>query len=147
MTYAKLTASILLPFLSLIFVSGDFEASADDNTLVIIANKSIKANSISALELKRIFQKDVERINTVKVIPIHARKNTALRNEFNKKILNVSISEEETLWKKKMVKTGKLPPKELSNTVKAVTLVRDSIGYAFKSDIRGIGMVKILLTL
>lgn len=123
-------------------------AHAGGNVLVIIANKHFGGDKVSKADVKHVFQKDVERLAGGKAMPIHAKKTSPLRKAFNQKVLGMSVSKEETYWQQKKVKSGKLPPKELANTVSAVSMVRGSIGYAFESDIKGKeDKVKVLLKL
>lgn len=138
---------ILAVGISMLFSTIHRSANAGGQSLVIIANKHLKANSISKSDVLHIFQKDMERISGAKVIPIHAKKTSPLRKMFNQQVLGMSINKEDVFWQQKKVQSGKLPPKELSNTIKAVAMVRGAIGYAFSSDVENNDSVKILLKL
>ena len=139
--------SLVLFTMTLFFCSGDFQATAGSDALVIIANKNVSKNALSKAEVRNIFLKETNRIGSTKVVPIHAKANSPLRKAFNQKILGMSVSKEATYWQQAKVQTGNLPPKEMGNTWKGVLLVPGAVGYAFASEVDDKLPVKIVLKL
>ncbi|MCP4675693.1 MAG: hypothetical protein GY854_09345 [Deltaproteobacteria bacterium] len=139
-----IVVSLVVSAIAMIGPSIPLQAGGDK--IVIIANKSFKGSKMSKADVKRVFQKEKERISGMKVTPIHAKSSSGVRKAFNQKVLGMSVSKEETYWQQIKVQKGKLPPKELGNTLKAVSMVRGSVGYTFLSNLAGKeDSVKVLL--
>jgi hypothetical protein len=116
------------------------------NDILIIANNSISASSISADELKAIFLKKKGSFAGSKVVPINAKSGSALRKAFQSRVVEMDENLEANYWEQQKIKTGLTPPVEFAGTVKAVFSVKGSIGYCLRSEYRE-GVVKVLLVL
>ena len=112
--------------------------------IVVIANKSFTANSLSQSEVKRIFQKTMQRYKGKKVVPIHARKSSPLRAAFTQKVLGMTLADEQSYWQNQMVRSGVTPPPELTNTLRAVYSSKTGVSYCYKKDFNP-AVAKILL--
>ncbi len=120
------------------------ERATGAETIYIIANNSIAAASLSMAEARLIFQKEKTRLGSSAVMPIHARKDSSLRADFAARVLNMSVQEEIGYWEAQKVQSGKQPPAELGDTVKAVFSMKSGISYCYASQYRS-GVAKILL--
>ncbi|MBN2340370.1 MAG: hypothetical protein JXX29_00310 [Deltaproteobacteria bacterium] len=130
---------------TLILQSNAAEAERPDDIL-IIANKSIKTDSISLTDAKRIFLKQKTSLNGERITPIHAKSNSPLRKQFGEKVLGKSPSEEKSYWEDQKIKSGLRPPAELSNTMRAIFSLKNGISYCYRKDFTP-GTAKILLVL
>ncbi len=139
------TASVVLAVVAFT-VSGRAPRADSPNDILIIANNSIAASSISADELKAIFLKKKGSFAGSKVVPINAKSGSALRKAFQQRVVEMDESLEANYWEQQKIKTGLTPPVEFAGTVKAVFSVKGSIGYCLRSEYRE-GVVKVLLVL
>lgn len=123
-------------------------AMADDaKDIVIVANKRVPVDSISLGELREIFLKKRTHWKTgVSAIPIHARKGSPLRKEFQAKVLQMSQAEEEDHWKKQMIRFGFPKPPEFGSPLRAVFRLKGTVSYVYRSDYKE-GVAKILLVI
>jgi hypothetical protein len=122
-------------------------ANADDDALLIIANKAVPENSISVAEVQRIFLKMRSSWPSGgKVIPVNAKPDTPERRAFQEKVLGMDANAELSYWQEQKVKRGATPPPEFSNAQRAVFSLKGGIGYCLKSSYYA-GTTKILLKL
>jgi len=121
------------------------ETAADaPGEFLIIANKSVKVNSISKAQLRQIFMKRQESWpDGSRVVPINAKIGSPLRSSFVKEIIGMSSSEEKYYWEKEKIRSGVKPPPEFGNTIKGVFKLKGSVGYCYRSDFIE-GVVKII---
>ena len=131
-------AAVLLAF------SAAPDRATGSDTIYIIANNSIAAASLSTAEVRLIFQKEKTRLGGSAIMPIHARKDSTLRKDFAARVLNMSVQEEIGYWEAQKVQSGKQPPAELGDTVKAVFSMKAGISYCYASSYTP-GIAKILL--
>ncbi len=117
--------------------------SPDD--ILVIANKAVKAGSLSAADVRRLFLKESDRAGGAQVIVINS-KNAALRDAFRAKALKMSASEEEKYWQDQKVRSGLSKPSAFANSIKAVFSVKKGIGYCFRKDYKD-GLAKVVLAL
>lgn len=118
--------------------------SPDD--ILIIANKSIDADTITLIDTKRIFLMQKKTLNGKFVTPINAKKNSPLRKQFAQKVLGKTIAEESSYWENQKVKSGQRPPASLSNTIRAIFSLKNGISYCYRKDFNS-ATAKILLVL
>ena len=114
---------------------------------LIIANKSVKVNSISKVQLRQIFMKrQGSWPDGSRVVPINAKDGSPLRSSFVKEIIGMSSNEEKYYWEKEKIRSGVKPPPEFGNTLKAVFRIKDSVGYVFRRDYAsGIGRIVLIV--
>lgn len=112
--------------------------------ILIIANKNAPIDTISEEDIQAIFLR-IRRVigSGSTVVPVNARRNTPLREEFRKRILQLSPEKEGRYWEDKKISLGLTAPPEFSNPLKAVFKLRNSIGYIFRSEYRE-GVVKVI---
>ena len=124
-------ATLLLILFSLPISSPRAESQDD---ILIVANRSLKIDTISKEELKAIFLKKRSLWSTgEKAIPIHS-KNVKLREQFLLNVLNLNIDSEETYWQNEKIRSGDTPPPVIHNTLKAVFKLRGSVSYVYRSQ-------------
>jgi len=140
-----MTAFIVLSALGILAGQGVAQAEKPDDIL-IVANKSLKAGSISIADAKRIFLKEKADLNGERITPVNARSGSALRNAFAVKVLGMSGAEETGYWEDQKIKTGTHKPTELADTVKAVFSLKNGISYCYRKDFNP-AVAKILLAL
>ena len=114
--------------------------------ILVIANKSLTAKSISESEIRDVFLKKKESWHTgLPAIPVHA-KNATLRNDFCQRLLKMNRSEETRYWQQYQIKTGKSQPGSFGNTLKAVYSLKGAVSYIYRSQYRE-GAANVLLVL
>lgn len=118
-------------------------AAESPSDILIIANSSLKASSISKAEAREIFLKTRNSLKGKKTTPVHAKMGSALRKAFAKKVLGLSPDDERQYWEKQKIMSGKTPPAEFSNTTRAVFKLRNSISYVYRKDYKDV--TKVLL--
>ena len=97
------------------------QGNADNDPLLIIANKSVAQNTITQEEVRFIFLK--ERANWSgggKAVPVNAKSGTARRKAFQSKVLGMDASEETAYWQKQKITRGATPPPEFADVQKAI---------------------------
>jgi len=123
-----------------------FPAAAESpDDILIIANPSLSAVSISKAEAREIFLRTKTDFRGSRTTPIHASDGSVLRKTFSRKVLGMTEAEEKQYWEKVKIMEGKMPPASFSNTSKAVFKLKDSISYVFRKDYKNVG--KILLVI
>jgi ABC-type phosphate transport system substrate-binding protein len=119
--------------------------SPDD--LVIFVNKKSGVITMSTEELKQIFLKKKTRWpGGEKINCINTPEGSAVREEFRKRVLGMSKTEEVTYWQNQKIRMQLSPPIEISNTPKAVFRLNGAISYAFRKDLPA-GVVTTVLVL
>jgi hypothetical protein len=116
------------------------------NDILIIANKSVNAKSISVDDLMAIFLRKMESFGGGRVVPINAKPGTTTRKAFQTRVLGMDGTSESGYWEKQKIKSGLTPPVEFAETVRAVFHMKGSIGYCRRSEYRE-GVVNVLLVL
>jgi len=117
----------------------------DPNDILIVANKSVRVNSITENEAKNLFlRKRTQWPDGAKALPINASQKAEVRGVFDEKVLGMSLEDELVYWYKKKIQTGSSAPPEFSNPLKAVFRLKGSVSYVYRSQYRE-GVVKILL--
>ena len=123
--------------------------SPDD--IIVFVNKALKVDAVSQDEVKKIFlKKKTSWSPREKIICIHAKKGTPLRNAFRKRVLEMDEKAENVYWQEQKIRHQLAKPPEFANTVKAVFKVKaifktlGAISYAFRKDVPG-NVVKTVL--
>ena len=102
------TSMLLLPVMVGVFLSlsGTLSVSDANAGILIVANKSVQAESIKKAELKDIFLGNTIKWGDKSKINIVVQKNSDAHDEFVKEVTRKSASQFRNYWKK-MVFTGK----------------------------------------
>ncbi len=140
---------IALPLLVVVslMLPGSPAVAENPNDILIVANQGVSVDSVSIKDLKAIFLKRrANWKNGGKVIPIHAKEGTEIRNAFVERVLGMDSVKERAYWQEVMVKSGTRKPPEFSNTLKAVFKLRGGVSYIYRSQYRD-GVSKILLVI
>jgi hypothetical protein len=139
------TIVIITAYILISAVSPSTQA-ADPDDILIVANRDVSVNSISAAELRTFFLKQrTTWKNGDKVVPVHAT-DAHLKAQFLERVLGLTIPEEQTYWQEQRIMHGTSPPPEFSNNLKAVFKLKGAVSYIFRSNYRE-NVAKILLEL
>lgn len=122
------------------------EAEAAPDDLLIIANRSVDAKTITRAALKQVFLRQRSRFAGMHVVPVNARDRTTPRADFRARVLKMTRAEELRYWQEYRIRHGGRPPAEFRNVLKAVFKIRGAIGYVTRSRYRE-GVAKILLVI
>jgi hypothetical protein len=136
-----LAATAMLLFLAL---SGP-AAAENGQDILVVANRSVNAETISVADLRELFlKKRLHHSDGSKAIPVHAPDGSAVRQAFCARVLEMSPAEEARYWQSAKIRSGKAPPPVFGNTLRAIFNMKGSIGYVYRSQYKE-GVVKILL--
>ncbi len=117
------------------------------NDILIVANKGVSVDEVSLKELKSIFlKKRSSWKGGGKVVAVHAKVGTEIRDDFVAKVLGLDHIGEQSYWQEVMVKAAVKPPPAFSNPLKAVFNLRGSVGYVYRADYKA-GVAKILFVI
>lgn len=143
----NLTCSILGLVVTAISTFPSKVICQDEFDIVVIAHRNIPENEITLDELRELFLKNRNHWKSgVRAIAINARFGTRLRDEFVRKVLQMSPEEEVAYWQEQKIKTGEVTPPEFTNTQKAVFKLPGSVSYVYRSELKA-GVSKILLVI
>lgn len=115
--------------------------------ILIIVNKGVPINSITRNELKDYYlKKRLDWRGGDRAVPVHSKGKSELRKEFCERVLNLTLSDEESYWRDKKIRTGVTKPAEFSNTLKAVFKIGGAVSYVYRSQYRE-GVAKVVLVI
>jgi hypothetical protein len=115
--------------------------------ILVIANKSVTDDYLKLEDLVSIFLKKRKSWRSgTKVVPINAKKGTAIREQFLNRLLDMTAEEEATYWEKQKITKGVEPPPEFSNNLKAVFHLKGGVTYVYRNEFPE-GVAKILYVL
>ena len=138
-------AVLLAIFLTFLCWLAPVSAESPRDILVIV-NGSVKGEKLSVNELREIFLKKRTTWGSgVRAVPIHST-NSALRDDFRQRVLQMSESEEERYWQQYQIQKGEAKPVSFGNTLKAVFQLKGAVSYIYRSDYRE-GVTNVVLTL
>ena len=138
---------ILLLAAAIIGIGQSTAHAESPNDILIVANNSVKADSVSMAELKAIYLKERTRWKAGgRAIPIHAKEGTVLRRAFLQRLLRMEESRERAYWQEQKIKKGTLPPAAFSSSLRAVFQIKGSVAYVFRSDYKQ-GVAKVVAVL
>ncbi|MFT3696755.1 MAG: hypothetical protein QM831_26675 [Kofleriaceae bacterium] len=120
-----------------------------DPDLVIIVNAD-NAVKLSPDYLEGVFLKKEKFFSgDVPIVALNAAPDSALRQEFDRIVLNLTPEQSARYWIDARVRSGETPPKELADsalTVKLVAKLKGGIGYVpvttQLSGVRVVGQIK-----
>jgi len=105
----------------------------------VIANKNLHIESLSISQIKMIFLKKHKILNDVDLFPINLDSTNAVRDSFEKNILDMSRTRLNSFWTKEHY-LGQRPPlivKSVKSVISFVKKIDGAIGYAPLSDTDG----------
>jgi len=140
---------ITIAITALVFLlAAPLGASAESpQDILIIVNKSAGVKKVSVNELRDVFLKKRASWSVGgKVIPVHASEGSALRDDFRRKVLNMSSADEKKYWQDKKIKSGDSKPAEFGDTQRAVFKLRGAVSYIYRSQFKE-GSANIVLVL
>jgi len=85
------------------------------SNIKVITSKDGLINSISKEQLIKIYLKEIDSINGVRVIPID-NSNSKIYNEFYAKLIHKTPKQIRAYWMKEIYRGDKQPPKRLSES-------------------------------
>lgn len=116
--------------------------------LVIIANKDVPVDSITAEQAAQIFLKQQQLWSNGKPMqPIDAREGSGLREDFYSKVMRRTNAQLRAYWARQTFTGTALPPREgggSEDIARWVAATPGAIGYVQHKDVEG--NVKVLLT-
>ena len=131
-------ATVLMPLVA--------RAESPDDIL-IVANRSVSLDSITAFQAKDIFLRKKTAWNDgQKAVPVHAQKGNKLRDDFRDRVLGMSHDQMQMYWVKHRIVSGQTEPVSFPNPLKAVFKLKGALGYIYRSQYKE-GVVKILLVI
>lgn len=107
------------------------------NDYLVVANKSLHIDKITALQLKMIFLKKSKIINGTTVVPINLGVSNIIRKSFEKNILHMSRKRLKYFWIEQHY-LGKRPPitmKSPKSIIKFVQKIDGAISYIPINDL------------
>lgn len=114
--------------------------------LLIIANRSIRAKSISLAVLRQLFLRRRRSWASTRIVPINAKPGTIERKAFRRRVLRMTRDEETRYWQDQRIQSGVGPPAEFRRVLKAVYKLKGAVSYVRRAKYR-FGVAKILLVL
>jgi ABC-type phosphate transport system substrate-binding protein len=126
---------------------GSSVVANDPEDILVVVNVSVAEKSVELEELRTIFLKmRTSWRSGGKVVPINPKNGSALRRQFQERVLGMSADEEKSYWEKQKITKGVEPPPEFTNTLKAVFRIKGSVTYIYRSQYRE-GVSKVLYVL
>ncbi len=105
------------------------------NDIFVVVNSSIPVGMVSEETVKSYFLKQLRHWeNGVEVVAINDMDNTALRKDFQEKVLKMSPLNEDSYWETQKIQNSVAPPAELSERLKAVYKMAGGISYIYRSE-------------
>ena len=90
--------------------------------LRVIVSKDSPLTKVSLKKLKTIFQKNSDRIGSLKVVPIQYSFRTQMRKDFCKDVLRISVKKSKKFWISQQVKGIRKPKTKKSFRSMAIYL-------------------------
>jgi ABC-type phosphate transport system substrate-binding protein len=119
--------------------------SPDD--VVVFVNNASSVTSANIAELKQIFLKKKNNWpGGERIVCVNAKEGSAVREEFRKKVLNMTAQEEATYWENQRIRYQLFAPSEIPGAARAVFKMKAAVGYAYRKDVPK-DVVKIILVL
>ena len=114
----------------------------------VVANTRLALHTITQKELRPIFLKKRRFINNTKLVVLNQKPNSAIRNSFEHKILQMSRQRLRRYWTAQHYR-GHRPPIQLpsdASVIKFVQKVEGAIGYVERSSIPKNAEIRIIFS-
>ena len=131
------TRRVIVSSLLLIATLGLWAKSSEagGDTIVVIVNNANPAKSLSAVDLRPIFQTTKTSWSSGgEAVPFNLPDDNPLRQDFDQAVLGLDKERASRYWQDRKIRGGARPPKQLSSTGAALRAVAGSAG--------GVGYVK-----
>lgn len=115
----------------------------------IIANNSFSKNSLTIPQLKDVYLGKTEVVDGVRIQPIDQKEET-IKQDFLKKIMDMSADDYRSYWIRRVFREGGTPPSSKGSPEDVIKAVKDgkgSIGYVRDDDIKSKEGIKVLMTI
>lgn len=142
----KLTTAIVVFVAALTFMPVAPSVHAVRVPLVLIAHPAVRATTAHVNELRALFLRQSEQLGGQKVIPVTYVTGHALRVEFDRRVLGMTVDEAARYWVDARIRGLGAPPRSVSSPqllVRVVASLPGTIGYAPKPLSEG-ASVKVL---
>ena len=63
-------------------------------------------------------------------------KEDALREEFRRRVLEMTADEEQRYWQNQKIVQGKTPPTEFKSSQRAVFSIKGALSYVYRKDLK-----------
>ncbi len=137
----------LLAAIALLLLPARHALAESPDDILIVVNLSSKVTEAELGELRAIFLKKRTRWKSGdKVVPVHAKAGTELREAFRTRLLEMASYDEKSYWQEQQIRHGLDPPASFKIPLKAVFKLRDAVGYCFRHEFRE-SVAKILLVI
>jgi ABC-type phosphate transport system substrate-binding protein len=138
----------LLMTVAAVFLAWSSPARAENpNDILVIVNPSVPVKSVSVQDLKDLFlKKRLDWGSGGKAVPIHAAEGSSLRTAFVRRVIGMSVAEEQSYWQERKIKAGIDKPTEFANPLKAVFKIKGAVSYVFRSMYKE-GVAKVVMVL
>lgn len=131
---------------AVLFAGAMFVGTSAMAEIAIIANTGAGASSIDAKTAKKLFLGKLKSIDGIgKVTVVGQTDESAIKEEFAKKITKKSLNKFKAYWSKKIFSGKAVPPKEMATDAEVKAYVAshaDAVGYISGSSVDG--SVKVL---
>ncbi len=115
--------------------------------ILVVVNRASTVDSVTIDELRDVFlKKRASWRSGGKTTPVNASEGSSLREDFRKRVLNMSSSAEKSYWQKRKIKAGESRPAEFENTLRAVFKLRGAVSYVYRSQFKE-GTARVVLVL
>ncbi len=122
-------------------------ALADDpKDILIVVNKAVPVRKLDEEDVKKIFLKErIVWVGGQGIVPINV-KDKALRDDFRKRVMNMTEVQEDRYWKDQQIRFGDAKPPVFSKALKAVFKLKGGITYVYRSEYLK-GVVNVVLVI
>lgn len=118
--------------------------------IVVIGHPDLPKDSLTMVELKRIYLGQIQFLGGTRLVPLDYRGGADVKKSFLNAALGMTPYSYQSFWVKEVFKSGAIPPhKEVVAKELIVTVMQTpgAIGYVYQSDLQGVQGVKVLLRL
>jgi ABC-type phosphate transport system substrate-binding protein len=136
---------LVTPVVIALFFKASPSLAQNPDDILVVANLKAPVDKIDVKELKAIYlKKKLYWRAGQDVIPVNSKYGTALRAEFQRRVLGMEPETELIYWERQKIQRALSPPPEFPQTQKAVFKLRNSVSYVFRKDYRP-NVTKVLL--
>lgn len=120
-------------------------ARADDpNDILVVVNKTVSSPEVSLEDVRNLFLLHRTTLGSnERAIVLNAKSGSTLREDFRRRVLDMSAEEELRFWQERKVRSGQGAPAEFSNPLKAVFKIKHAVGYVYRHQYKE-GVVKVV---
>jgi ABC-type phosphate transport system substrate-binding protein len=116
-----------------------YDARAGDDDIVVIVNKANPAASMTAVDLRPIFQtKNISWPHGEQAFPVNLPGTDPVRQQFDKAVLGLNADQVARYWIDRKIRGGARPPVHAPNAqavLKAVAQTPGAVGYVREGEV------------